>query len=68
LSRGSTQERRPAETYCLAFLAPDLQAAILQGSQARRLTLTAMMAQVLPLSTASQRHHFGAEAASKQVF
>lgn len=47
----------------LAFLAPDLQAAILEGRQAPGLTLAAVMADDLPLSWAGQRQLFGAQAA-----
>ncbi len=44
----------------LAFLAPDVQAAILKGQQAPWLTLPALMAEDLPLSWAGQRRLFGA--------
>ena len=46
----------------LAFLAPDLQAAILEGRQPPRLTLAAVRAEDLPLSWAGQRQLFGAQA------
>lgn len=47
----------------LAFLAPDLQATILEGRQGPGLTLAALMAEDLPLSWAGQRKLFGGLAA-----
>ncbi len=47
----------------IAFLAPDLQTAILEGRQASGLTLAALMAEDLPMSWAGQRQLFGAPAA-----
>ncbi|GHC66518.1 recombinase family protein [Neogemmobacter tilapiae] len=44
----------------LAFLAPDLQAAILEGRQPADLTLAVLMAEDMPLSWANQRQRFGA--------
>jgi site-specific DNA recombinase len=44
----------------LAFLAPDLTAQILEGSQPRTLTLTALLAEPLPLDWAGQRARFAA--------
>jgi site-specific DNA recombinase len=44
----------------LAFLAPDLTAQILEGRQPRTLTLTALLAEPLPLDWVSQRARFNA--------
>jgi hypothetical protein len=44
----------------LAFLAPDLQRAILAGEQPERLTLARVLDSDLPLSWASQRRMFAA--------
>ncbi|MBC7768942.1 MAG: recombinase family protein [Phycisphaerales bacterium] len=44
----------------LAFLAPDLTEQILEGRQPRTLTLTALLADPLPLDWASQRARFAA--------
>ncbi len=44
----------------LAFLAPDLQAAILDGRQPSEMTLAALMEAELPLSWSEQRRRFGA--------
>ncbi len=44
----------------LAFLAPDLTERILQGRQPRTLTLTALLAEPLPLDWAGQRARFAA--------
>ena len=48
----------------LAFLAPDLQAAILAGRQPPGLTLARLMAGDLPLAWAEQRRRFGRSAAT----
>ena len=47
----------------LAVLAPNLQAAILEGTQPPRLTLATLLSEDLPLSSAGQRQVFGALAA-----
>jgi DNA invertase Pin-like site-specific DNA recombinase len=44
----------------LAFLAPDLTTQILEGRQPRTLTLTALLAEPLPLDWPGQRARFGA--------
>ena len=54
----------PATSYnrkliCLAFLAPDLQSAILEGRQPRQMTLGHMMEIEIPLSWPKQRQMFG---------
>ncbi|WP_347309958.1 recombinase family protein [Defluviimonas sp. SAOS-178_SWC] len=43
----------------LAFLAPDLQRAILEGRQSHHLTLAAVMAGAFPASWSEQRRRFG---------
>jgi len=45
----------------LAFLAPDLQSAILEGRQPKGMNLAALMVQDVPLSWAEQRRVFGME-------
>ena len=55
----------PATSYnrkliSLAFLAPDLQSAILDGRQPRTMTLGGLMDADVPLSWKKQREMFGA--------
>jgi hypothetical protein len=66
---GSTKELARAEGYCehyaaklmpLAWLAPDLVEAILDGRQPRSLSLGALMRQPLPTDWAEQRSLFAA--------
>jgi hypothetical protein len=47
----------------LAFLAPDIQQAILNGQQPRSLTLSQLQLKALPMSWAEQRRAFGFAAA-----
>jgi site-specific DNA recombinase len=52
----STYERRLA---CLAFLAPDIQAQILEGRHPPGLTLEGVLSKGVPLSWEDQRMAFG---------
>ncbi len=60
-----TATAAPASPYhrrlvLLAFLAPDLQRAFLDGRQPQGMNLAALMASDLPLSWSGQRRMFGA--------
>ena len=47
----------------LAFLAPDIQQAIVEGRQPAGLTLKHLLKETVPLAWSEQRQHFGFQAA-----
>jgi len=53
--RGADQQRRIALLITLAFLAPDITEAILQGRQSITLTTDALVRNPLPISWEEQR-------------
>jgi hypothetical protein len=54
-------ERYVREMIQIAFLAPDILAAIVAGRQPRRLELQALRGDMLPLSWAAQRERLGVD-------